>query len=130
MTLFVCVDDRMGMAFFGRRQSRDSAVCKDIAATAGGQTIGMAHASAKLFDGIDARLAPGADPKTCGFYFLEFAPPSTLIGPGDTLVLYRWNRHYAADLHFDIPLEGKLPADVREFAGTSHETITREVYKL
>ena len=48
MTVFVCIDDTMGMAFNGRRQSRDSAVVEDILATCGGVPQ-MDARSEKLF---------------------------------------------------------------------------------
>ena len=48
MKVFVCVDDGFGMAFNGRRQSRDSAVVEDILATCGGKPR-MDERSEKLF---------------------------------------------------------------------------------
>ena len=48
MTVFVCIDDTMGMAFNGRRQSRDSAVVEDILRSCGGVPQ-MDGRSEKLF---------------------------------------------------------------------------------
>lgn len=131
MTLFVCVDDKLGMAFGGRRQSRDRALCEDMLTFAAGKTIRMAPRSVKLFEGLGGVVAESADLMQTGAgecCFVEFEPVDRLAERADTLVLYRWNRHYPADLRFEVPLETWKLREVTEFAGTSHETITREVY--
>jgi len=50
-------------------------------------------------------------------------------GPGapEGLILYRWNRTYPADLYFTLSLEGWTLERREEFAGSSHEKITKEV---
>ena len=132
MTLIVCVDDKLGMAFGGRRQSRDRALCEDLVALAAGRTIRMDPRSAKLFEGLGGEIAAGegvaqsAGAGEC--CFVEFEPVGVLAERADTIVLYRWNRHYPSDLKFDIPLGNRKLREVTEFAGTSHEKITREVY--
>jgi len=132
VTLIVCVDDRMGMAFGGRRQSRDRSLCEDMIAFAAGRTIRMAPRSARLFAGMGGETAASEDfaevvsaNECC---FAEFQPVGELAERADELVLYRWNRHYPADLRFDVPLEDWRLTQVSGFAGTSHEKITREVY--
>ena len=60
--------------------------------------------------------------------FCETALPEERI---ENLILYRWNRHYPADLHLPRELpEQRLLVQVTEFPGFSHENITREVYVL
>ena len=132
MTLIVCVDDRMGMAFGGRRQSRDRSLCEDMVAFAAGRTIRMALRSARLFEGMGGEIAASEDfdevvsaDECC---FAEFQPVGELAERADELVLYRWNRHYPADLRFDVPMGKWCLGQVTEFPGTSHEKITREVY--
>ena len=49
MTLYVCVDDKLGMAFMGRRQSRDRAVYEDIALRCGDAPLYMDARSQALF---------------------------------------------------------------------------------
>lgn len=122
MRLIVCVDDRMGMAFGVRRQSRDSVVCADIEKLTAGQRVKMDLRSEKLF----STIAVDVDAENC---FLEFTPPSALGRLPQQIVLYRWNRHYPADVRFDLPLERYALKERTEFAGTSHEKITREVYE-
>ncbi len=132
MILIVCADDRLGMAFNGRRQSRDRAVYADIAELTAGAPVHMALRSAKLFDGTDVNVAAAerfADETGEDEYcFVEFQSPAPLEERTKKIVLYRWNRHYPADLYFDIPLEEWRQTERFEFAGTSHEIITREVY--
>ena len=45
------------------------------------------------------------------------------------IIVYRWNRDYPADLFLDIDLKDWELAETAEFAGNSHEKITREVYR-
>ena len=43
--------------------------------------------------------------------------------------MFRWNRDYPADTYFDLSLEsGWTRTETSEFAGSSHETITKEIY--
>lgn len=128
MDLIVCVDDKMGMAFNKRRQSRDRVLCEDILRVTAGETVGMAERSAMLFDGMGGNIAPGASPEESPYYFLEFISPSMLTTKPNRIILYRWNRHYPADVRFDIDLQEYVLAETEEFPGSSHELITREVY--
>ena len=61
--------------------------------------------------------------------FVETADPAPWLERMEGLILYRWNRRYPADLHCTLPLEGFVLTERREFAGSSHECITREVYR-
>ena len=44
------------------------------------------------------------------------------------IILYRWNRVYPADLYFDIDLKNWHIKESNDFAGSSHDKITEEVY--
>ena len=48
-----------------------------------------------------------------------------------SIVIYGWNRHYPSDLKFDIdPIkEGFQLQSREEFSGSSHESITKEVFE-
>ncbi len=126
MLLIACVDDKMGMAFNGRRQSRDSVVCEDIVKETQGRTVGMDERSRRLFEGMDIAIAD--DPQNAECYFLEFSAPSEFSRKPEHIILYRWNRHYPSDVKFDLPMDGYKLTDSAEFAGSSHEKITKEVY--
>ena len=49
----------------------------------------------------------------------------------DELVIYRWNRRYPADrrLRFLPQERGMVLIERTEFAGYSHERITREIWR-
>ena len=132
MTLIVCVDDRLGMAFNGRRQSRDKAVCQDMLKLAAESRLWIEEGSRRLFEGLEGPVCCAEDwteqAQEGDFCFVENRPLAPLANKITTLVLYRWNRTYPADLRFDLPLENWRQTGVTEFPGTSHERITREVY--
>ena len=127
MKLIVCLDDRLGMTFNKRRQSSDSAVSRDIAHMCGGAGIAMDPRSAKLFRDIPANILPMEDP-SAEYLFIEFMLPGNAAAKADELIIYRWNRHYASDMKSDIDMAPWSLSQTLEFPGTSHETITKEVY--
>lgn len=132
MTLVCCVDDILGMAFFGRRQSRDSLLYKDLANEAQGKTIHLQLRSGPLFADTDAQLAVSDSPWDNAteneFCFVEFCAPSAFESKADKIILYRWNRRYQSDVKFDIDLNKWTKLSETEFPGSSHEKITKEVY--
>lgn len=133
MTLYVCLDDRNGMLFNKRRQSRDAMVLADIQSEIPGplaidpfseQLIQSAQIPYTLVPEDPALLEPDAH------FFLENRNPSELIPLTSIVVIYRWNRRYPADLHWAVDLAewGFSLKETYEFAGKSHEKITKEVY--
>lgn len=131
MTVIVCVDDKMGMMFGKRRQSKDSVLTQHIMESAEGQTIWMNAYSAGLFaeyqniavDEDFLALAPED-----AFCFVEDKPLSPYAEKIDRILLYRWNRRYPGTLFFDLPLENYTLDSSTEFSGHSHEVITEEIY--
>lgn len=128
MILAVCVDDKMGIQFNQRRQSRDSAVVADLLESA--DVLWMNPDSVKLFPNeasVKAEqdfLSLAAEGEWC------FVEDSSYLDHADRIekiVLYRWNRIYPQDLTFTFPGQWRL-AESRDFPGSSHEKITREVY--
>ena len=128
MTVIVCVDEQGGMAFNGRRQSRDRQLCADVIHTCG--HVWMDESSAGLF-------ADWQDSIAVSDRFLEegdccFAENRALSGLEiDTLILYRWNRRYPADRWLDIrpDEQGRVLISSEDFPGSSHERITREIWR-
>ena len=55
MIIIACVDERNGMMFNRRRQSRDSAVCGDILRECGGKKLYMNTYSGKLFGDVEEK---------------------------------------------------------------------------
>ena len=56
MHLIVCVDDRMGMGFAGRRQSMDRVLREDLLALTRGAALWMAPYSAGQFEASPENL--------------------------------------------------------------------------
>ncbi len=66
------------------------------------------------------------------YCFVENADIVPYAGRVAGVILYRWNRAYPSDVKFPVALfedRWKLESTV-EFAGSSHDLITREVYTL
>ena len=127
MTLYICLDARNGLRFNKRRQSRDAAVLEDIRSQLTGPL---------LIDGFSGKLIGESGipyvlpPETAGDLFLEDVPSEETLESCERVVIYRWNRHYPADVRWepDLLQRGFLLAEISEFPGKSHEKITREVY--
>ena len=133
ITVYVCLDDRNGMLFNRRRQSRDAALLEDLRASVPGVLAIDAFSEKLIRDaGIPYIPAPEdlSELSEDAHFFCENRKPEELIPLTHKLVIYRWNRHYPADLRWDIdPMEaGFTLAHRLDFPGSSHETITKEVY--
>ena len=127
MTLYICLDDRGGLQFNHRRQSRDSAVLEDIRSQLTGDLL-IDGFSEKLI--LQARIPYVLPPESAEDFFAEDVPSEALLAQTQKIVLYRWNRHYPSDVQWepDLASMGFVLTDATEFPGTSHEKITREVY--
>lgn len=128
MQIALCVDNRNGFTFQGRRLSRDRAQQEDLLTLCGGKPLRIAHCSAALFSWAGSRVAVEEDPLS-GFdslCFLEDRLPSP--DQVEELVLYCWNRDYPADVRLTWDLGLFQVADRRDFPGTSHGAITRTIY--
>lgn len=130
LTLYVCLDDRNGLLFNKRRQSRDIRVLEDIGASFSGELLIGAYSEKLIKEaGIPCRVV-SEEEISDGHYFAEALPTDSMVANTGTLVIYRWNRHYPADTRWDaFPEElGFSLAETTEFPGKSHEKITKEVY--
>ena len=131
MIAVVCVDDRNGIRFGGRRQSRDRILCEDMIRTCG--TVWMHSRSAPLFSDwqdrirVDDAFLLHAEP---GAYCFVEEPLENAVPEG--MILYRWNRRYPADVYLDVTPESQgMELVTREdFTGSSHERITKEIWRL
>ena len=97
---------------------------------AGGRPILIDRYSALLFS-EGAQVSDAPERAGAGeFYFYEgesALPDSRQI---ESVILYLWNREYPADIRFDRGLlAGMKRVGKSDFAGTSHEKITKEVYE-
>lgn len=128
MTVYVCLDDRNGMLFNKRRQSRDAKVLEDMKESVP-DILTIDPFSEKLIRdaGIPYVLA-GEELSSDAHFFLEARSAAEVLLAASTLVIYRWNRHYPADVRFDADLSEFTLQSTCDFGGKSHETITKEVY--
>jgi hypothetical protein len=134
MILITSVDDSGGLMFNHRRQSQDRVLRSEILALTGGKKLWMDAYSAALFEGTDALIQIDED-------FLEKAGPGEYALLEDReaapykdriekIILYHWNRAYPGDFYFDIDVtKGWHCTSTRDFAGSSHDKITEEVYE-
>ena len=132
MRLIVCLDDRNGMMFGGRRQSQDRVLRARVMALTRGQTLYMSEYSAKQFADCEGFVVDNdyrCRVEAGDACFLEDGDVS-LDGVTE-LVIYRWNRHYPSDRKFPYDPEacGFVKIASADFEGSSHEKITEDIYK-
>ena len=132
MIVAVCVEERGGTMFNGRRLSRDRVQVSDLLALCGGRKLWASPYSAALFgdraEVAEDPLAPAGPGEVC---FLEGQPIAPALDQVESIVLYRWGRAYPADTYLDVDpaAEGFALAEQTEFPGSSHERICREIYE-
>ncbi len=132
MKLIVCLDERRGMAFNHRRQSRDRVLTEDLVKTVGDAKLFVTPYSVSLF--AEQPLTPivSEDPMREAadrdFCFLELSSPASSEAISE-LILYHWNRHYPSDTPFLLDMSAFSLVSSTEFVGFSHEKITKEVWK-
>jgi len=130
MTVIVCIDNRMGMLFNHRRQSRDRVVTERILALSRGHTLRMNAYSARLF-GEGENIAVSEDflseAGAEDICFAENVPLAPVADRIHRLILFRWNRDYPADVYLDLPVDAWQTVSAEDIPGSSHECITREV---
>lgn len=133
MKLILCLDDKMGMAFHNRRQSKDAKVIEDIVDMTKDQIVWIDEYSAKLFEGYDLSLQVDEEALEKAsddeYVFWEKAGLDAYKDKVEELICYRWNRVYPSDLKCTLELENYTMSIEKEFEGTSHEKITKEVYR-
>lgn len=135
MIVIAFVDEKGGMMFNSRRQSRDKTALQRIVDMTAASVLWMNEYSAPLFADVtapqiqvDAQFLDMAGPGD--YCFVENVDISPYLSFVEKIVLFHWNRSYPSDVKFPIKLDsGKWVLQTREeFAGSSHEKITLEVY--
>lgn len=134
MIPIVCVDERNGMLFAGRRQSQDRVLRQDILKEAQGHALWMNAYSVKQFSDnhcpnifiAEDYLAQAGEQDFC---FVENQSLAPYLSRISTLLVYRWDRLYPADFYLDITLDTFILESVIEFDGYSHKKIQKERYR-
>ena len=136
MIVIVCLDDKGGMMFNHRRQSRDKSLCAQILRFTKHSILHMSHYSARLFSDLNPPDLAVSDTflRDAGngdFCFVEDAALAPVEKRIEKLIIFKWNRTYPADRYFDLKLyEGTWHLALSsDFAGYSHERITMEVFE-
>ena len=136
MKIIVCVDDNNGMMFNKRRQSRDRVLIQDIIANLDGSNLLIAPYSEKVFEDSDIDAFFISDfildeAEQDDFCFIENIALKKYASKINELIIYRWNRKYPADTYLDIdPTSlGMKLITTTEFVGSSHDKITKELYR-
>ena len=136
MHVMICIDEAGGMLFAGRRQSKDRILRQQARILAQGHPLWMNSYTARQFaeDGCDivkddAFLENAPADAWCFVENSDLRPYLSKIGK---LAVYHWNRRYPSDVQFDLEglRKGWTLISSRDFAGSSHERITEEVYQL
>ncbi len=135
MRIIICLDDNNGMLFNNRRQSRDRVLLDDIFHDLKGERLCVFPFSQKLFadkedkiklvESLDEALRYEEKPTV----FVENISVNEAVEKSSELIVYRWNRVYPADFYCDVDFKKFNLQEEREFSGSSHEKITKAVYK-
>lgn len=134
MNAIICIDDNNGMLFNKRRQSRDSRVLQNITTLT--SSIWISPFSERMFDEAQKELSFDLHIdvdflKKAGageYCFVENQALLPFENKLEQVILYKWNRNYPSDFKLDLNLCEWECVQTEEFAGTSHEKITREIY--
>lgn len=134
MTVMLCIDDKNGMMFNHRRQSRDRAVQEQILRQAGSGRLWMSPYSGKLFRDLgaakiltdEAFLEKAQEGEFCFVEDRDLSPYKEKIS---RVIVFKWNRVYPADTFLTLDLGSYTLENTEEFAGNSHEKITKEMYR-
>lgn len=132
MKLFICVDDRKGMMFNNRRQSRDAILVSHMLDIVGAEKLFVLPYSEKLFKNVENITVSENPFEDCGetdFCFFEGEIKD--ISSVTELYIYFWNREYPFDIKFafEPESEGFVLAESTDFAGSSHENITLKTFR-
>ncbi len=133
MKLIVCLSEDGGMMFNRRRQSRDRVLIDDMIRHTKDANLWVSPYSATLFGESCPTLrispAPLEAMKKNDYCFVEDTPLPQDLDNIDELIIYRWNRLYPSDVYFTCDTSPFFLAESDEFVGSSHDKITKEIWK-
>ncbi len=126
MKLIVCLDDKNGMMFNKRRQSRDRVLIENMLELCKDEQLYVNEYSAKLFPENSVKICEKPEDIEKGYFFAENIFPNE--ENYEEIIVYKWNRVYPADVYFNNDLKNWKLTEAVDFEGSSHEKITREIY--
>lgn len=138
MILCVCLDDNNGMTFNHRRQSQDRVQRERLLNMAVGHTLAMSPYTYKLYQlqlPVGVKLIVDEDfwskaPEDA-YCVVEATGALQHVDVIDKIIVYRWNRVYPADVHFDIKLHNNADWQLCRttiFPGSSHPEMVEEIW--
>lgn len=132
MHIVLCLDMRNGRLFNNRRQSSDRCMREDLMTIVGDGTLWMDSYTAKQFTRLPNIRVSDTCQEEMGEQDICFAERGDLLPllcKASRLTVYRWDKVYPADSFLDAEaLNAFSVTEKSEFAGYSHDHITREVY--
>ncbi len=126
MKLIVCVDNKNGMMFNNRRQSRDKILIENMLEFCKGEQLYIDEYSSVLFPENSVVVCENFENVENGYIFVEDTLPNE--EKIQEIIIYKWNRVYPADTYFNISIKDWTLTEIINFEGSSHEKITRERY--
>ena len=133
MKLIVCLGDDGGMLFNRRRQSRDRVLIADMICHTQSTPLWVSPYSAPLFGdgcpGLCVDANPASSAQKGEFCFVEDTALPRDLAAVEEIIIYRWNRLYPSDTYFTCDTSAFSLQESREFAGSSHDKITKEIWK-
>ena len=123
--IFVCLDDKNGMMFARKRQSKDRILCDKVNEMIGKETLNIVSYSQSLFP--NANIVESFE-EVDGFCFIE-NPKYIIPEKIEKIYIFKWNRHYPADTRFNFDISKYHMTHTEDFAGFSHENITLEIWE-
>lgn len=129
-TLVLCIDDKCGLAFNRRRQTKDRVQREHLKIQLGDTPLYLTPYTAKLMKTEPAwEELPEQFPED-GAIWVEREDPENLMKQADRVLLYRWNRSYPGDVFTGLPADAGFQLMTEEhFEGSSHDDICCEVYE-
>ena len=134
MTVFICIDERGGMIFNKRRQSRDRLLIEDVERISAEGILYISDFSEDLFADSEVSAISVSNPlesaKEGSYAFVELPPLKPYLAKINRLIIYKWNERYPYDrkIDFSPEEEGYRLVESFDFEGRAHERITRETY--
>lgn len=133
MIIIACVDEKGGMLFNNRRQSKDRVLIKHINELKGENKLWINTFSSELFEEYigdnvcvdDEFLFQMSENDYC---FVENISLNEVQDRIDKIILYNWNRHYPAEKFWDLPLDNWKIVSEKDIVGSSHDKITERIY--
>lgn len=134
MNLIVCLDQRNGMLFGGRRQSMDRLLRQRMLQFVGDGKLWISSYTARQFDTFPnsvivddfflEKAAPG------DYCFVENDDILAAVSRARKIIIYRWDRIYPSDVTFPEQIFSKRnKISEYKFQGYSHKEITEEVFE-